>query len=79
MSTTAERRVSHSRIADLPTDCADCAELNQVRAFCGTCRVRHGLPACWRCGDKRWTARDGRWTRCDADRAAGRETRGVAG
>jgi hypothetical protein len=64
MTAVAERRVSHSRIADLPTDCAACATLRQSRAFCGPCRTARGLPACWLCGDKRWAVQDGRWTRC---------------
>lgn len=64
MSTIVERRVSHSRIADQPTDCAGCAALNQARAFCVPCRTARGLPDCWRCGDKAWTVRDGRWARC---------------
>lgn len=57
-------RLAHSRIAELPTDCAGCAVLNQSRAFCGPCRTARGLPDCWLCGDKRWTVRDGRWSRC---------------
>lgn len=62
--TLTERRVSHSRIAAPPTDCAGCAALDQVRAFCGPCAAWRGLPDCWRCGDKTWTVLDGRWTRC---------------
>lgn len=64
MTVIVERRITHSRIARLPTDCDGCAALDQVRAFCTSCRTERGLPGCWRCGDKMWTVLDGRWTRC---------------
>lgn len=57
-------RLAHTRIAASPTDCTACARMDPSRAFCGLCRATRGLPACWRCGDKRWTVTNDRWGRC---------------